>query len=199
MQAMTEHQRIAPRSGAAFRLRRGQRLQVIDAQGGQVSDLFAVDAHDLDHWLSSGRSIDYADTIYLTTGHQLYSNRSQPMFTIVRDDADGCHDFLLTPCSHDTFEILYGDPDHPPGCFENLSGALAAFGVAPDRIATTFNIFMDVSIGDDGRLSLTPPSTRAGDLLELRAEMDLIVGLTACAAEKTNGGSFGPIDYTILG
>ena len=33
----------------------------------------------------------------------------------------------------------------------------------------------------------------------LRAEMDLVCGLTACSAEDSNNGSFKPIDYAILG
>jgi uncharacterized protein YcgI (DUF1989 family) len=59
---------------------------------------------DRREWLSSGRTIDYASTIYLTTGHVLYSNRNRPMFTILADDV-GQHDFLQTPCSPETFAI----------------------------------------------------------------------------------------------
>ena len=77
---------------------------------------------DTREWLSSGRTIDYANTIYLTTGHTLYSNRSRPMWTIV-DDTVGRHDFLLTPCSPDTFRILYKHTGHHPSCFQNLAQA----------------------------------------------------------------------------
>ena len=63
-------------------------------------------------WLSSGRTIDYANTIYLTTGNILYSNRSRPMWTIVEDTV-GRHDFLLTPCSLEMFRILYQDQRTP--------------------------------------------------------------------------------------
>ena len=79
---------------------------MIDPLGEQVSDLAAFAHDDRREWLSSGRSIDYANTIYLTTGHVLYSNRSRPMFTILVDDV-GRHDFLLTPCSPETFAIIY--------------------------------------------------------------------------------------------
>jgi hypothetical protein len=97
--------RLEPQTGTAFLLERGQRLRVIDPLGEQVSDLVAFARDDRWEWLSSGRSIDYANTIYLTTGHVLYSNRSRPMFTIVADDV-GQPDFLLTPCSPESFAIL---------------------------------------------------------------------------------------------
>ena len=72
--------RIAPQTGAGFELGKGELLRVIDPQGEQVADLMAFSHADPREVLSSGRSIDYANTIYLTTGHTLYSNRSVPMF-----------------------------------------------------------------------------------------------------------------------
>src|SRR5881227_1709368 len=118
---------LAPQSGAAFELNQGDVLRVIDREGEQVADLTAFNRTDINEWLSSGRTIDYANTIYLTTNHVLYSNRSRPMFTITEDEV-GRHDFLLTPCSPETFRILYSDPTYHPSCFENLSRALAPFG-----------------------------------------------------------------------
>ncbi|MCV2361481.1 urea carboxylase-associated family protein, partial [Paucibacter sp. TC2R-5] len=77
--------RIAPQSGCAFKIRRGQTLRVIDPLGEQVSDLFAFSDPDVKSHLSSGRSIDYAGKINLTKGDILYSNDSRPMFTIIED------------------------------------------------------------------------------------------------------------------
>ena len=190
--------RLEPQTGTAFELKAGQTLRVIDIAGEQVADLTAFARADTSEWLSSGRSIDYANTIYLTKGHILYSNRSRPMFTIVDDDV-GRHDFLLTPCSRETFEIIYKNTEYHPSCFENLWRNLGEFGIAPDAIPTTLNIFMNVEVGSDGTLSILPPRSRAGDAIVLRAEMDLIVGLTACSAELSNNGSFKPIAYEIVG
>jgi uncharacterized protein len=97
--------RLEPQTGTAFLLAKGQRLRVIDPLGEQVSDMVAFASGDTREWLSSGRTIDYANTIYMTAGHVLYSNRSNPMFSIIADDV-GRHDFLLTPCSPETFQIL---------------------------------------------------------------------------------------------
>jgi len=189
---------LEPQTGTAFEIERGQVVRVIDRLGEQVSDLTAFARADRDEWLSSGRSIDYANTIYLTSGHVLYSNLSNPMFTIVEDKV-GRHDFLLTPCSAETFRIIYNNDAPHPSCFDNLQTQLAAFGIAPSRIPTTFNIFMNVAIGADGKLTIAPPQSKAGDYIDLRAEMDLIVGVTACSAEMSNNYRFKPIDIEVYG
>ena len=187
---------LEPQTGAAFEIQAGQLLKVIDPVGEQVSDLVSFSKQDPAEWLSSGRTIDYANTIYLTAGHVLYSNRSTPMWTLLEDTV-GRHDFLLTPCSPDTFRIIYGNTDPHPSCFANLAENLAAWGIAPDTIPTTFNIFMDVEVGPTGEIAVQPPRSRAGDYLLLRAEMDMIVGVTACSAEMSNNYSFKPIDVEL--
>ena len=188
--------RIEPQTGTAFKLRSGEELRVIDLEGEQVADLAAFAQEDPAEWLSSGRSIDYANRIYLTTGDILYSNRSRPMLTIIAD-AVGRHDFLLTPCSPETFQILYQHRDYHPSCFENLASSLKQLGIAPDSIPTTFNIFMNVEVNSRGELAILPPRSKPGDSITFRAEMDLIVGLTACSAEKSNNYNFKPIGYEI--
>jgi len=190
-------QEIAPRSGTAFRLMKGQRLRVIDPQGEQVSDMLAFSAEDTAEVISSGRSLDYASKLFLTTGDPLYSNRSRIMLRIIEDTV-GRHDFLLTPCSEDTFRIIYGDEHPHHGCFGNLAQALAPYGIAPDRIPVAFNIFMNVQVdGDTGALRVDPPRSRAGDHILFEADMDLIIALTACSALQSNNYAFKPIHYAI--
>jgi uncharacterized protein YcgI (DUF1989 family) len=190
--------RLTPQTGTGFVLAAGQTLTVVDPTGGQVSDFFCFSAEDHGEWLSNGRTIDYANKVFFSTGDLLYSNRSRPMATIVEDTC-GRHDFLLTPCSQQTFDLLYPDLGgaYHPSCFENLCTGLAPFGVHPDQISTTLNIFMNVWSEPSGELHIDPPTSVAGDRLVLRAEMDLHVGLTACSAEKSNGGVCKPIDYEL--
>jgi uncharacterized protein YcgI (DUF1989 family) len=194
---MNETIEIPPRSGTAFRLAEGQRLIVIDPQGEQVSDLLAFNGHDVREVISNGRTFDYEETIKLTAGHCLWSNRSNPMLEIERDDV-GTHDFLLTPCSEATFRHFYKDKPVHRGCFGNLAEALQPFGIGSDDLPTAFNVFMNVPVdGAKGALRVDPPVSKAGDAITLRARMDLIVGLTACSAYDSNGGTFKPIHYRI--
>ncbi|MGC4097415.1 MAG: urea carboxylase-associated family protein [Nitrospira sp.] len=189
---------IPPQSGRSFKIKQGQILRVIDPVGEQVADLFAFDEHDYNCRLSSGRSLDYASRIYLTTGDILYANDSKAMFSIVEDTV-GLHDFLLTPCSQEMFEILYKYKGHHPSCFENLLVCLREHGISGADITTTFNIFMNVKIDPQGKLTVGVPISKAGDYIDLRAEMDMVCGLTACSAEGSNNGRFKPINFSILG
>lgn len=191
-------QTIPPRSGTAFALRKGERLRVIDPQGEQVADLVAFNRHDTGEAISSGRSIDYASRIYLSTGDPIYSNRSRVML-VIGEDTVGRHDFLLSPCSAEMFRIIYGDERPHRGCFGNLAAALAPYGIAPDAIPTAFNVFMNVPVDPaTGTIKVEPPLSRAGDFAVFEAKMDLVVGLTACSAGQSNNFAFKPIHYEVL-
>lgn len=188
---------IPPRSGVAFLLRAGQVLTVIDPEGQQVADCIAFAADDVREVLSNGRTFDYEETIRLTTGHRLWSNRSRMMLEIIEDRV-GCHDFLLTPCSEATFRHFYRDKPVHRGCFGNLAEALAPYGIEPDAIPVAFNLFMNVSVDQaTGRVRVVPPISRAGDFIRMRAVMDCIIGLTACSAYDSNAGCFKPIHFEV--
>jgi uncharacterized protein YcgI (DUF1989 family) len=194
---MENLQIIPPRSGAAFILKKNQRLKIVDIDGEQVSDFICYNLHDKQEYLSSGRTIDYAETIYLTKGHSFYSNRSSVMFEMIEDTV-GRHDFLLTPCSAEMFRIIYGHTDPHKGCFGNLRDALKDYGIGPDEIPTCFNVFMNVPVdGQTGKVSVLPPLSKAGDYVVLEAKMDLIVGMTSCSAGLSNNFSYKPIGYEI--
>ena len=188
--------KIEKQTGAAFLLKKGQRLKVIDPQGEQVSDMVLFNAEDVREKISSGKTLDFEETILITTGNYLWSNRSRKMMEIL-EDTNGRNDFLLAPCSPETFKIMYDHSGYHPSCFENLSVNLKEFGITADDIPTAFNIFMNVQFQQDGKLRVDPPLSKAGDYVLFEAQMDLIVGLTACSAEDSNNGSFKPIHYII--
>ena len=147
-----------------------------------MSDLFCFNLDDPEESLSAGRSIDYADSIYLTKSNHLYSNRSEIMMTI-EEDTCGRHDFLMTPCSLKMFEIVAGD---------------RTYHIMSDRIGTTFNIFMNVTVSPEGRIKILTPLSKSGDTVILRAEQNLIIALTACSHEETNAGQCKEIVWEIL-
>jgi uncharacterized protein YcgI (DUF1989 family) len=52
--------------------------------------------------------------------------------------------------------------------------------------------------GETGVVKVLPPLSKAGDKIVFEAKMDLVIGLTACSALQSNGGSFKPIEWEIL-
>lgn len=187
---------IKPQTGKAFLLNKGQILTVTDPQGQQVSDMVMLNRHDHSEKISSGKTLDFEESILLTAGNFLWSNRSNKMVKII-EDTNGRNDFLLAPCSKETFEIMYDHKGYHPSCLENLTKNLEPFGLTQDDIPTAFNIFMNVQFNEKGKISVLPPTSKPGDFVRFEAMMDLLVCLTACSAEDSNGGTFKPIHYSI--
>lgn len=185
-------------SGKAWRIGAGSLLKIIDVEGGQSGDLFAVAADDLDDGLSNGRTFDYGGTIRPTKGSTLYSRRSRPLLTIVADEV-GVHDFLYAPCSQEMFELEYGVTAPHPNCLDNLTTSLAAFGVPASTVTIAFNFFLNAQVGPDGRLEIGPPVSKAGQGLTVRAERELLVAVTSCSTPSCNGGGVRPIEVELSG
>jgi uncharacterized protein YcgI (DUF1989 family) len=194
---MVGRQLVPAAHGAGLRLARGEQLRVIDPEGGQTGDLVAF-SRDGRQRLSNGRTFDYGGKIYVSTGDVLWSDRSNPMLTIVADQV-GRHDFLYSACSLDMYRIQYGMTGHA-NCTDNLCAALRELGIEPDPLPTPLNLFMNVEVGAGGRLVFAPPRSRAGDSVVLRAEMDLAIALSSCPASTCNGGAPAkPLAFEILG
>jgi uncharacterized protein YcgI (DUF1989 family) len=188
---------LEPHTGLSLEILEGQILRVIDLEGGQVVDMASYSQVNPQEYLSSPRTMDFNNKIYFSTGDLLYSGLSNPMWTITNDKV-GKHCFLFAPCDQRMFEITYGATDAHPNCFDNLSSSLAQFGILPTQIFVPFNIFMNARIDEKGEIDIQPPLSNPGDFIELRAEMDMFVGVSACSAYKSNDYSFGPIMLEVL-
>jgi uncharacterized protein YcgI (DUF1989 family) len=193
---MTQRHIVPASGGSGVRIARGEHLRLIDIEGGQTGDLMAF-SRDGRERLSNGRTFDYDGKIHLTTGDVLWSDRSNPMLTIVADDV-GRHDFLYASCTLEMYRMQYGATDYHANCHDNLLAALREIGVEPDSLPTAFNFFMNVAVGADGRLEILPPTCRAGDSMLLRAEMDLAIAVSACPAGTCNHGPPRPLAFEVV-
>ena len=179
-------------TGRAWRVAAGDVVRVVDLEGSQVADIFLVDAADLTDGLSNGGTFDYGGRLSLTVGAELYSSRSRLLATIVRDDV-GAHDFLYAPCSQAMFERQYGVSAAHPNCYDNLTGALAPFGVPAATVTIPFNAFMCTSVGPDGRLTIAPRAHGPATRWSCVPSASLLVAVSACSASVANGGGARPL------
>ncbi len=185
--------RIPPASAISFAVSEGQVLRIADIMGQQVADFIAFNQDDLREKLSTSRTRSENGTIRITKGNRLFSNRNNPLFTILEDTC-GVHDLLYPPCSRWVFEHRYKISPHD-GCIENLSRSLSEHGLTMDDLPDPFNIFENSQVSPDGRMSIQDPISKAGDYLEIRAELACLVAVSACAVDvgHTNAGHCKPL------
>ncbi len=184
--------------GAACAVKRGELLRVVDVQGGQVADFNAWSLADPRErfWSARTRIMERA---HLTTGNRLWSTpHMQVMFTITADtvkpkpSARGgqSHDLLWARCSPQLWELRHGMPNMP-NCQDNLARAIEPHGLTVHDVHDAFNIFMKTGLDANDQLFQEDPETEAGDYVELRAEMDCLVAVSACPGHANRSPEYG--------
>lgn len=170
---------IPARKGAADRLRKGQRLRVINTHGSQVVDFWAFNAADLGECMSMEHSRAAILRIIPRVGDTLVTNKRRPILTVVEDTSPGVHDTLIASCDVYRYEGL-GAKGYHDNCTDNLGNALQAMGMKRVVHPAPFNLFMNIPVKDGIGVSFEPPVTRPGDAITFRAEMDCVIGFSAC-------------------
>lgn len=192
---------IAPGHWGQARIDSGQHVRVTCPEGSQVADFWAFDPQDSSIFLSAEHTRSTLEKLVPKVGDSVYSNRRQPMLTIVEDTSPGTHDLLMSACDPRRYEIL-GVEDYHKSCAENLCHAMDEAGMITHELPSPFNIFQNVTVSEDGELAIVPPQVQAGQYLEMVAETDLLAIVSACPMDvaKTNGpdGKIRPILLEVL-
>lgn len=182
---------IPPKRGAAVQLAPGEELSVIDPDGSQVADLVVFDPADETVRLSTKYTMGQTGRLRVTSGDLLYSTTGEPLLKIISDDC-GVHDLLFAPCNHWVLDGLPSPGNR--GCRENLSEALSRWDIPEHLVQEPLNVFMRTTVTDHTHVDVREPVSDPGDTVTFQAETDVVVGVSACAAETTvNAGSAGPI------
>jgi uncharacterized protein YcgI (DUF1989 family) len=179
----------APSHGVAFRVRGGQRLQIVDPKGQQVGDLVAYRSDDSGEYFSPAHTVTQNWSITLRPGNVLASNRRNELMRLVEDTV-GYHDIVVPCCDAEAYLRRYGLTDHR-SCKANLEEAFRALGVdLPVRGEAAWNIFMKTEIGAAGEMIYLAPAHEAGSYLVLDVLTDLVIGLSACPQDQTPTNGF---------
>jgi uncharacterized protein YcgI (DUF1989 family) len=184
---------IPAAQGRAFAAQAGDHITVVDLEGQQVGDFVALNAGDHRERLSTCYTRSALRRIYVREGDRLYTTLRRPIFELVEDRV-GRHDLSIAACDARLYEQRFGLPEHP-NCLDNLSAALAAHGVEPWQVPEPFNVFQNTVVDPAGGYQYAAPLSRAGDRLVLRALMDVVGAVSACAHDLSpvNGGKLTPL------
>lgn len=170
---------LRAREGLAVEVPAAARVKIINLQGGQVVDMWAVNPDGCGELLSMEHTRTSLGRLVPVVGDHLYSSRRRPILTLVDDTSPGVHDTLIAACDAERYRQLGGEPDHP-NCVENLSRALAGHDIELERPPAPLNLFMNIPWQPDGQLDFLPSPARAGDQVTFEAMMDTLVILSAC-------------------
>ena len=175
------------------RIQKGGRLRLIDLEGRQAVDFLCYNAADPADRYNAANTIKLNHNIYLGAGCVLWSLRARKMMTIVEDTC-GSHDTLYGCCSIEIDEVRFGKTN-ARGCQSNFEAELAKHGLGAKDMAANVNFFMYVPVAADGAVAIAEGLSKAGDYVDLRAEMDLLVVISNCP-ERDNpaaGGAPTPV------
>jgi uncharacterized protein len=184
------------REGVAVRLDAGERLRIVNLDGAQVVDTWALNAADPTEHMSMEHTRTSLSKLTPALGDDLYSSRRRPLLTLVEDTSSGVHDTLLAACDAERYRQL-GGPEGHANCAENYVRALAAVDIHPGFIPGPLNLFMNIPWETDGTLAFRQSPARPNDYVTLAAALDVIVVLSACPMDLNpiNGGE--PTDIAL--
>lgn len=185
---------IKPCSGISLDVRAMQTITVVDVEGGQVADFFAESAGNPNEFLSTGVTIDCNESLRFAVGDTIYTNLYRPMFKVILDEV-GAHDLLFPCCRPEMYDFFYQNGKGHPNCFDNINQSLGE-----DRpIIQPINLFMHTTISENGKVTVCPPCSKAGDKIVLQALMDVRLGIAACSVSESacNAGKCSSIKVVI--
>jgi uncharacterized protein len=176
---MTSHVVVPAGAGRAVRVRRGERVRVIDVEGGQVGDVFAFVAQDPGEYLSASHTRTSTSRLFPLVGEQFVTTRRRPILTLVGDTSPGVHDMLIAACDPARYRALGLIEEHA-SCADNLRSAAAQIGLTIDSVPQPVNVFMNIPVGANGELEWLAATSRPGDAVTFEAAMDCAVVVSAC-------------------
>ena len=187
--------RVPPRCGVAVRVAAGWSIRVINTHGTQVCDFWALCDGAPHEFLSMAHCHTETGGIMPATGDVLVSNRRRAMLTITADDSPGVHDTVIASCDWPRYQVL-GCSEYHDNCADNFRMALMAIGEAAVHVPDPFNLWMNIPVSPQGRISWEAPVSSAGHSIVMRAETDIIAVMSACPQDLTpvNGDGLAPTE-----
>ncbi|MGY4526804.1 DUF1989 domain-containing protein [Pseudomonas sp. TE21394] len=195
-------QEIGGGNGRAIVLKKGQAVRLVNTHGTQVVDTWALALGDTSEFMSVEHTRRMLFNLFPSTGDVLYSNRRTPMLKIEEDTFTGKHDMLVACCDPWLYKH-YGCEAGHRNCHDNFQSSLFDAGFGSSHVPNPLNLWMNVPVHDvQGKISLEPPVSKAGDRIVLRALIDVIVIFSACPMDITpvNGAdrTLKPVHFEIL-
>jgi uncharacterized protein YcgI (DUF1989 family) len=189
---------LEPGTGRAIELAAGQILRIEQIRDPQCVDFNCFNMADYREFMHTGRTRTLHG-IHPSVGDFLWSAppRERAMMYILTDTA-GCNDVLFPRCSAVLYESTFGFGVHT-NCADIQAESIREYGLTPDDVHDSFNMFMATSI--QGTMpTIDRPTSKPGDHIELLALMDVLAVPNACGSDvhKTSNYSISPVRVVVM-
>jgi urea carboxylase-associated protein 2 len=179
-------------------IRRHTTLRLTDLEGGANVSLMAYNhALFLDR-LNLPDTLKAQHTAKLTTGFVLYSDMGRILFSITEDTVEW-HDPLAGHSNERLVARKYGPSTYQKsrnGFYRNGRDQflieMAKWGLGKADLVANVNFFNKVQVDESGKLQWIPGHSKAGDYVDLRAEMDVLVILNSCPHPMEDSAVYAP-------
>lgn len=167
-------------------LPRWSTLRVTDVDGAGAAAVLAYNADQPSERYNAPDTTKVQNMIFLTAGWVLLSDMGRVLLSITADDA-GNHETLSGGTTPETIAARYGTDgsylrvrnERHTNDRDNFVAALGRHGLDRRDIVPNVNLFSRVEIGDGGELRWVPAVSRPGAWVDLRAELDVLVVVSA--------------------
>ena len=161
-------------------LRKGEALRI--AQDHRLASVALVcwSARDTSERLNLPDTVKVQWDTRVQKGRVLFSDMGRVLLAVTEDSSGGAHDLLVGGSTAAANAAKY------PGVVtrntrDNLVLAAGKLGLSRRDLPMALTLFAPVRVSDDnGSFAWQPGLLNGGDYVDLRAEMDLLVALSAC-------------------
>ena len=187
---------VPAREPWSVKMRMGEILRIVDLEGQQAVDFLCYNADDSTDRYNAANTIKLNGNIYLGKDAGIWSVRARKLMTFVEDTC-GSHDTLYGCCSVEIDDVRFGK-NNGRGCQDNFETELAKHGLDSKDVVANINLFMYVPVENNGDIAIAPGVSKAGDYVDLRAEIDVLAVLSNCPEALNNAAGGAPTPIRVI-
>lgn len=161
-------------------MRRGTALRLTDLQGGANVSAIFYNFEDLAERYNMADTMKSQNSARLSRGHVLLSDMGRVLCSII-DDSLGWHDpigGISVSKGHSGLKLFDTQHQKSYGGHDALLLELGKWGLGRPDLVPNVNFFSKVTVGPKGDLNFASNHSKAGDYVDLRFEMNVVIVLS---------------------
>ena len=184
-------------------MRRGSALRFTDLQGGANVSLLLYNFEEKVERYNMPDSLKAQHTAFLTTGNVCYSDMGRVMCSFIHDTV-GWHDTMCGISDAKLIEQKFGVANYQThlnnmyrSAKDGLLIELAKHGLGQRDLIANVNLFSKVSANESCGLVFNAGNSKAGDVVDLRFDMNVLVVLSTAPHPLDTAIAYKPSDVLL--